>query len=325
MTQSSFIRNSAFEIGNLQVMPGKAEKGELPVAKLVTGSRISLPLHVLNGTKPGPVVWMSAAIHGDEVAGVEIIRQVTERINPKKMEGTVIAVPIVNVHGFLSMDRYLPDRRDLNRSFPGSPKGSLGSRIAFLFMREIVSRCDMGIDLHTGSDSRINLPQVRADLDNPELRKLCSVFGAPVMLHSHLRDGSLREAASDRGTKVLLYEGGEANRMESGSIRTGTNGILRVLQEMGMIKMENPPLGNKVIECRRSSWLRARKSGLALLNVLLGDRVEKGQELGIIHDSVGNRLGRILAQMEGIVIGKVQQPLVNQGDAVVHIAEVYKP
>jgi len=322
---TGFTRNSAFEIGNLQVQPGKAEKGELPVAKLVTGSRIALPLHVMNGTKPGPVIWLSAAIHGDEVAGVEIIRQVMEKINPKEMSGTIIAVPIVNVHGFLNMDRYLPDRRDLNRSFPGSPKGSLGSRLAYLFMREIVSRCDMGIDLHTGSDSRINLPQVRADLDNPELKRLCTVFGAPVMLHSHLRDGSLREAASDRGTKVLLYEGGEANRMESGSIRTGTNGVLRVLQDTGMISLETPPLGNKVVECRRSSWLRARKSGLALLNVLLGDRVQKGQLLGVIHDSVGNRLGRILAHADGIVIGKVQKPLVNQGDAIVHIAEVYIP
>jgi len=325
MTQKGFTRNSAFEIGNLQVLPGKAEKGELPVAKLVTGSRIALPLHVMNGTLPGPVVWLSAAIHGDEVAGVEIIRQVMEKISPKEMSGTIIAVPIVNVHGFLNMDRYLPDRRDLNRSFPGSPKGSLGSRLAYLFMREIVSRCDLGIDLHTGSDSRINLPQIRADLDNPELKRLCTVFGAPVMLHSHLRDGSLREAAIDRGTKVLLYEGGEANRLESGSIRAGTNGILRVLQDLGMISLKTPPQGNKSVECRRSSWLRAKKSGLALLNVLLGDRVEKGQLLGVIHDSVGNRLGRILAHGDGIVIGKVQKPLVNQGDAIVHIAEVYTP
>lgn len=315
-------KNTNFEIANMIVKPGTKATGELPLVKLVTGNQISIPLYVFNGNEPGPVIWISAAIHGDEVAGVEIIRQVMEKINPRRLKGTLITVPIVNVHGFLNRERYLPDRRDLNRSFPGSPKGSLAARIAYLFMSEIVNRCDMGIDLHTGSNNRSNYPQIRSDLDNPETRRLCEVFGAPIMLHSKIRDGSLRGAASEIGKKVLLYEGGEANRFDYEAIRIAVNGIMRILSDQDMTEYFTEPMESQTIESRMSSWLRAKKSGIVIMGSELGESVKKGQTLGIIHDSLGKQLGRIIAHSNGLIIGRSMQPLVNQGDAIYHIAEV---
>jgi predicted deacylase len=237
------------------------------------------------------------------------------------MAGTVLAVPIVNVHGFLTGDRYLPDRRDLNRSFPGSPTGSLAARVANLFMTEIVNRADVGIDLHTGSDHRTNLPQVRADLDDPRTRALAEAFGAPLMLHAKVRDGSLRGAATAQGTTVLLYEGGEAWRFDPEALAVGEAGVCRVLAALGMIGPAADAPAERPLESRRSGWVRARRSGIALLEVSLGDRVARGGQLGVIHDSVGERLARIIAPRSGIVIGHIQHPLVNQGDAVVHLAE----
>ena len=315
-------RRTSFRLGELDVAPGRSATGELPIARLVTGTKISLPVQVYHGRSEGRTVWLSAAVHGDEINGVEIIRRVTRSLDARKMSGTVITVPIVNVHGFLNGDRYLPDRRDLNRSFPGSPTGSLAARIANLFMTEIVSRCDVGIDLHTGSDHRTNLPQIRADLDDPETRKLAEAFGPPLMLHAKIRDGSLRGAATDRGATVLLYEGGEALRFDGEALSVGVAGIRRVLAELDMVDADDHGPHPLPVESRRSSWVRARRSGIALIDCELGEVVRRGQLLGVIHDSVGARLSQVNAMNSGVVIGRVQQPLVNQGDALIHIAEV---
>ncbi len=318
----SLRRRASFRIGELDVAPGRAATGELPIARQVTGTRISLPLQVVHGRRDGRTVWLSAAVHGDEINGVEIIRRVMRGLDARSMAGTVIAVPIVNVHGFLNGDRYLPDRRDLNRSFPGSATGSLAARIANLFMTEIVSRCDVGIDLHTGSDHRTNLPHIRADLDDSETRKLAEAFGAPLMLHAKTRDGSLRGAATESGATVLLFEGGEALRFDDDALIAGVEGIRRVLAELAVVDPDTSEPRPVPIESRSSSWIRARRSGIVLLDAELGEVVQRGQLLGLIHDSVGNRLARVTAPRVGIVIGRVQQPLVNQGDALVHLAEV---
>lgn len=318
----SVARRAPLRIGELDVAPGRSATGELPIARQVTGTGISLPLQVRHGRRNGRTVWLSAAVHGDEINGVEIIRRVMRGLDARTMAGTVIAVPIVNVHGFLNGDRYLPDRRDLNRSFPGSPNGSLAARIANLFMTEIVSRCDVGIDLHTGSDHRTNLPQIRADLDDPETRKLAEAFGAPLMLHSRTRDGSLRGAATERGATMLLFEGGEALRFDDDTLTVGVEGIRRVLAELAVIDPDTTAPRPIPVESRSSTWVRARRSGIVLLDVELGEVVQRGQLLGVIHDSVGTRLGRVTAPRRGIVIGRVQQPLVNQGDALVHLADV---
>jgi predicted deacylase len=315
-------KRAAFQIADVEVGAGRTVSTEIPIARLVTGTKVYLPIQVLHGRRDGPTVWVSAAVHGDEIAGVEVIRRVVRSIDARQLSGTMLTVPIVNAHGFLTGDRYLPDRRDLNRSFPGSATGSLAARIANLFMTEIVSRCEVGIDLHTGSDHRTNLPHVRADLDDDRTRDLAVAFGAPLMLHAKVRDGSLRGAATDAGATVLLYEGGEAWRFDRDAIEAGVYGVRRVLAHLGMIEIDDVPSGAQPVESRKSKWMRARRSGIALLDIGLGDQVERGDPLGVIYDSVGARLSRITASTDGIVIGHIQHPLVNQGDAIVHVAEV---
>lgn len=314
------MKRQAFEIGGTVVRPGRRGTVELPIVRLATGSPVSLPVVVVHGRHDGPTVWLDAAVHGDEVNGVEIIRRVLEQLDPKVLRGTVLAVPVVNALGFLNGSRYLPDRRDLNRSFPGSARGSLAGRIARLFMVEIVERCSVGIDLHTGSDHRTNLPQIRADLDDPETLRLAHAFAPPAMIHSSTRDGSLRQAGTDTGATVLLYEGGEAWRFGETPIRVGVSGILRVFAALDMIDDSEAPDAQAPIVCRGSTWSRARKSGIASVWVSLGDQVAKGQPIGRVHDSFGRRLGQITARSDGIVVGLNLDPIVNQGDALVHIA-----
>ncbi len=312
----------SFAIGNVRVRAGSTKEVELPITRLVTGGDVSLPVRVLHGREDGPTVWVNAAIHGDEVLGVEVIRQVMATLSARTFRGTLVAVPVVNVLGFMTGDRYLPDRRDLNRSFPGSARGSLASRIAHLFMTEVVSKCDVGLDLHTAADRRANLPQIRADLDDPRTRELAEVFGAPVMLHARLRDGSLRQAGRDRGARVLLYEAGEALRFDEDAIAVGVRGVRRVLGSLGMIEEEPAPdeAPVEVVESRTSGWVRARGTGILHLDVHLGEWVEEGQRLGGLSDTFGRRVRLVHADRPGIVIGLTRAPIVNAGDALVHVA-----
>ncbi len=315
------------EIGDTTVAAGQQQQIEIPVARLPTQTMISLPVIVINGSQPGPKLWLSAAIHGDEINGVEIIHQVLKKISPQQLCGTIIAVPIVNVFGFIEQSRYLPDRRDLNRSFPGSMRGSLASRLAHLFMTEIVSRSTHGIDLHTASAHRTNLPQIRANLDDPQTCNCAKAFGAPVMIHSQVRDGSLRQAATQKGIPVLLYEAGEALRFDRQAIQIGVNGILQVMTNLGMY--ENPVLSESTIaqtptEIRKTHWVRASKSGILMLTVALGSKVEKKQIIGVISDAFGNESVKVRSSYDGLVIGNQENPLVSQGDAIVHIA-VFNP
>lgn len=313
-------RRAPFSIEGTSVRAGGRGTVEIPIARLATGSPVSLPVIIVHGRAEGPTIWVDAAVHGDEINGVEIIRRVLEELDPKVLRGTVLAVPVVNALGFMTGSRYLPDRRDLNRSFPGSTRGSLAGRIAELFLREIVDRCSVGIDLHTGSDHRTNLPQIRANLDDPETLRLAHAFAPPAMVHSATRDGSLRQAGTDAGATVLLYEGGEAWRFDETAIRVGVSGVLRVLAALDMIDDRDAPDAQVPMICRGSTWSRARKSGIASLWAGLGDQVTKGQPIGRIHDSFGRRLAQITARADGIVVGLNLDPIVNQGDALVHIA-----
>ncbi len=315
----------SFEIGSVRVRPGLRRALSLPITRLVTGAEVDLPIRVVHGREDGPTVWVNAAIHGDEAVGVEVIRQVLAELDPKTLRGTLIAVPIVNVLGFMAASRYLPDRRDLNRSFPGSARGSLAGRIAHLMMTEVVDQCSVGIDLHTGSDRRTNLPQIRTDLEDPETRKLAAAFAAPVMLHARLRDGSLRYAARERGAKVLLYEAGEAWRMDDWAIDAGVSGVRRVL---AALDMTDPVPGDEPETSReswRSGWVRARGTGMIHLDVRLGQDVTRGQRIGGLFDSLGRRVRLIHADRDGLVVGRTEAPVVNSGDAVVHIAETGAP
>ncbi len=317
-------RRPPFQLAEHRIPAGRRGTLELPIARLMSGTPVALPVLVLHGRDDGPTVWLSAAIHGDEINGVEIIRRVLARLDPKSLRGTLIAVPIVNVHGFNTGSRYLPDRRDLNRSFPGSARGSLAARIAHLMMTEIIGRCTLGIDLHSGSDHRINLPQVRADLDDPRTLELARAFGPPLALHSRVRDGSLRQAATEAGATVLLFEGGEANRFDRSAIDEGTRGVLRVLGSCGMID-DPPPAAAVTRLSRNSKWVRATGSGILHLEPALGDEILRGQPLAAIHDAFGKRRGAISAPASGLIAGLTQRPLVNRGDAIAHVAEVEEP
>jgi predicted deacylase len=309
------------EFAGKQVPPGKRLRFDLPVARLPSGTAMSLPVEVVHGMYPGPRLWLSAAVHGDEIVGVEIIRQLLGRIDPHRLRGSLIAVPIVNVFGFINQSRYLPDRRDLNRCFPGSRHGSLASRVAYLFMTEIVERCTHGIDFHSGSNHRTNLPQIRGDLNDPETRRCAQTFSAPVMVNAQTRDGSLRQAAAQLGKTVLLFEAGEPQRFDDAAIRLGVEGVQRVMANLGMHASVRKP---KIVstEIVASSWVRARKSGIVRLEARLGDRVRAKQRLAIISDAFGDNRALVEAQVDGLVIGLTNNPLVYQGEAIIHIGRV---
>ena len=311
--------NEPITIGDVTVQPGRKTRIELPFAKVVTGATETLPVVVINGRSYGPHVWVSGAIHGDELNGVEIVRRVMRDLDAKSLRGALIAVPIVNPLGFMIESRYLPDRRDLNRSFPGSKRGSTASRLAHLFMEEIVDNCSVGIDLHTATNHRINVPQIRADLDDPETLRLSKAFAAPFSIHAKLRDGSLRQAAKERGKTVLLYEAGQAHRFDEDAIEAGVVGVMRTLRSLGMVDARLPRrTPTRLI--RRTRWVRARRGGLAEIHVKLGQHVEEGEPIAAISDAFGVRPTTVKAATTGWVIAKTLRPLVNSGDAVAHIA-----
>lgn len=312
--------NEAFCIGGEKISPGTRVQLELPVARLLTGNWMSLPVSVVNGADDGPRLWLSAAIHGDELNGMEVIRRVLLQIDASRLRGTVIAVPVVNVFGFVERDRYLPDGRDLNRSFPGSPRGSLASRLASLFVNEVVAKCQYGLDFHTGSRHRENLPQIRGQLENPEIRRLAVAFGAPSMLQPPPLRGSLRSTARARGIHYLLFEGGEPLRFNNSVITCGVAGTLRVLNALGMAEIDVEPAPPS-FEATRTRWLRATRSGILQLAVTSGEEVSKGQILGhIAVDFFSAKAIPVRSPDAGQVIGHTNNPLVHQGDALIHLA-----
>lgn len=310
----------SIEIGDVSVAAGERVSINLPVADLYTGTSLSMPIKVIRGKRPGPTLFVSAAIHGDELNGVEIIRRLLDQKSLRSIRGTLIAVPVVNVHGFLNQSRYLPDRRDLNRSFPGSSKGSIASRMANTFLSEIVSKADYGIDLHTGALNRSNFPQLRANLDDPKTAELAHSFGAPVLLNASIRDGSLRSCAAERGFPLLVYEAGEALRFDEVCIRAGLRGVLKVMRHLEMlpaVKVRKPIMP---VVAASTSWVRAPASGIVSRKVKLGTRVVESQELAIIGDPLAETKEKVIAPFDGIVIGRSNLPLAHEGDALFNIA-----
>jgi uncharacterized protein len=281
-----------------------------------------LPVRVIRGRRAGPTIFVSAAIHGDELNGIEIIRRFRKLNILKKIKGTIILVPIVNVYGIMTLSRYLPDRRDLNRSFPGSSKGSLAGRVAKIFFDEIVKKCDLGIDLHTAAIHKSNLPQVRTNTDNEYTFRLAKAFGAPVVLHSELRDGSLRAVAQEEGVPILLYEAGEALRFDETSIRIGVQGLVNVLRENAMLpKIVRKTARKTPIITKSSKWIRATESGMLRTIKALGDTVEKDEIIAFIDEPLDSDCFEILSPFDGVIIGKSEIPLVQEGDAIFHIAK----
>ncbi len=317
--------NRSIEIGGVRVEPGQRRSIDLEVGRLYTHSPTTMPVQVVCGRLRGPVLFVSAAIHGDELNGVEIIRRLLQVPSLRRLRGTLVAVPIVNLHGFISASRYLPDRRDLNRCFPGSERGSMAARIAHRFMQEVVSQSTHGIDLHTGAINRSNLPQIRANLDDPETERLARAFGTPVILNAALRDGSLRAAAMTSRVPILLYEAGEALRLDEMSIRGGVEGIVRVMRALEMLPRTRGKPPPEPMMARASGWLRSPQSGIFRAFSQLGDRVSRDETvLGVVSDPFGEREREVRAGFSGIVIGLTNLPLVNEGDALYHIARFYR-
>ncbi len=310
-----------FKIANETIVPGARETLCLPIPGQSPYTPLAMPLHVVHGKRDGPVLFVSAAIHGDEINGIEIIRQLLRVRALERLKGTLLCVPIVNVHGFLNHTRYLPDRRDLNRSFPGAEHGSLAARVARVFAEEIVDRSTHGIDLHTGANNRTNLPHVRANLDDPACEALALAFGTPVVINANLRDGSLRQYALEKNIPLLLYEAGEALRFDRISIRAGLRGTLNVMRNLGMLPRRKSTAPRvPVVEARGSTWVRAPQTGLMRTSIALGARIETGQSLGIIADALGDIESEVTAPETGIIVGRNNLPVVNEGDALFHLA-----
>jgi uncharacterized protein len=319
---ASSVSAQSFDFDGTLVPPGRVARVEVPVARLPTGTWLGLPVVIIHGARSGPTLWLSGAVHGDELNGVMIIDEIVQRLDPLDLSGTVLAVPVVNGFGLIQGSRYLPDRRDLNRCFPGSQRGSLGSRLAHLLSRLVISRCDLGIDFHSGSNGRRNLPHLRCDLDHDKTRRLALAFGAPVALHAGLRDGSLRSHATTLGTPALLYEGGEANRLDDVAIDAGVTGTLRVMAKVGLI--DNPkalaPYARTRL-MRSSSWVRASRSGFCRMRIRLGEEVRVGEIVAeIVDPALGSRT-EVKSMRAGLAIGAVVDSLVTAGDALIHLAK----
>ena len=312
-----------FEVGPTAVPAGSRTTVDLPVSILSDHTPVTMSMHVIHGRKPGPVMFVSAAVHGDEVIGVEIVRRLLRTPALDRLSGTLLVIPIVNTFGFLNQSRYLPDRRDLNRSFPGTPGGSLAARLAHLFMTEVVERSDCGIDLHSAAVQRTNLPQCRVTTGDKTALDMARAFGAPVILTSREREGSLRAASRESGVTTIVYEAGEGLRFEEPGVRTGVAGILRVMHAQGMISTRGVPRTRTApFVCYSSRWERAPAGGLFRAFQKRGAHVEEGALLGVVSDPFGEVERPVEASQAGIIIGRANLPVVNEGDALFHIARI---
>lgn len=318
------MAQEALVIADNEIRPGQRRVVNIPVARLYTNNWAYMPVSVHHSEKAGPTLFVCAAQHGDEVNGVEIIRRVLQHQSLKHMKGTLLAIPIVNVFGFLQGERYLPDRRDLNRSYPGSARGSLASRMAHIFLEEIVSHSTHGIDLHTAAVHRYNLPQIRADLTDSDTLAMGRAFGAPVMIHSRKRNKSLREIVAKRGIPIIVYEVGEALRFNENGIQRGVDGVIRVMRHLGMLRKGRKQLPEPV-RASDTRWVRAKKSGLVRLKYRAGKKVKRHDIIAFVTDPLGKNVVDLKAPFDGVIIGHTNLPLVNAGDAVIHVARAKLP
>lgn len=317
-----------FSIGGVDVAAGEHKLVDLPVSKLSNHTPVTLPIHVLHGAGAGPTMFVLAAIHGDELNGVEIIRRLLRTLHPGHIHGTLLCVPVVNAYGFIGRSRYLPDRRDLNRAFPGSTSGSLAARLAHIVMTEVVHRCDIGIDLHSAAVHRVNLPQIRCDFEKrPRCRELAIAFGTDVVFASPERHGSLRKAAREAGIDVLVYEGGEGLRFDEFAIQVGVDGIARVMLKMGMLELVEEASPDAPAEARRepvhvnaSSWVRAPEGGVLRTSKRIGGAVGVGEVIGHVANPYEDSEVEVRSPRRGIIIGRTTLPIVNMGDALFHVA-----
>ncbi|MEX1192561.1 MAG: succinylglutamate desuccinylase/aspartoacylase family protein [Brumimicrobium sp.] len=312
-------KRASFELLGTEIEPGKGARLTLEVAKLHTNTPIQIPVIVQHARRKGPTLLLLAGLHGDEINGIEIVRQMIKKGWNKPSYGTVICIPVFNIFGFLNLSREFPDGRDLNRSFPGTKNGSLASQFAYLFMKDIAPLADVIIDFHTGASQRNNYPQTRCDFKDKKTKALCDVFASPFTIDSGLISKSIRNAVSKIGKNYILFEGGKANRIDDFIVSEGINGTKRVMQELGMRRFDLEAPNKKSVIISESKWIRAANSGIFNLLVKNGSFVNKGTVLGIISDPYGKFERSVKAPMDCHVFNVNEMPLVNKGDALFHV------
>lgn len=308
----------SIELLGEKVKPGTSKRLSWSATELFEGVPVSTPVLVLNGSHPGPTLCLTAAVHGDELNGIEMVRRVMHDLAPEKVSGAIIGIPIVNVQGFRRGSRYLPDRRDLNRYFPGNPTGSAAARIAHSFFVNVIAQCDALIDLHTGSNDRANLPQIRADLRDPDVVTLTQGFGSMVILHSTPTVGTLRYAATRAGIPSVTLEAGGPSQLELNEVRHGVRGIETLVNTLGMIKKTSRWSDPEPVYYR-SSWVRADNGGILLADVSLGSTVREGDLLGTINDPMSNARSELRSPYSGRIIGMARNQVVMPGFAAFHV------
>ncbi len=307
-----------FIINGTTILPGESKSAILNSYRLPTKTTIEIPIHVYRSKEKGPTLLFSAGMHGDETNGIEIIRKIMSRSEVKNLKcGSVIFLPVINIVSFLFGSRDLPDGRDLNRCFPGNKNGSLGSRIAYDLMKSIIPLIDLGVDFHTGGAKINNYPQIRCVFNFPENISIAERFSAPLIIDSVYRDGTLRKEAAKKGKPILVYEGGESLRFDYHVINEGINGCLRLMKSYNMIDHEAP--GNPYVKIVKSTWVRAKTSGLFHFNKTNGSFVDKNELIGVICNPYGEIEIKINSPVSGYIVGVNNQPVVNEGDALIHI------
>lgn len=307
------------EIAGGRIGLGETRDLELAISGRASGAPVMMPLRVWRAQDPGPTVLLTGALHGDELNGTGIIRALLREPGFELMRGSLILVPVLNIFGFERKTRYMPDRRDLNRSFPGSKAGSLSSRVAERLFQELVIKCDYAIDFHTAAVQRTNLPNVRGDLQKPEVKRLAKAFGSELVVHGKGPEGSLRRTATESGRPMIILEAGEVWKIEPSVIEVGVRGVRNVLIELDMVEGKaKPPVYQSLI--RKTKWVRAEHGGLLEFHVVPGMVVEEGQDLATCVNLLGERKGTIVAPVSGIVMGMATLPSVIPGDPVFHLA-----
>jgi uncharacterized protein len=312
-------RAETLELLGQPIAPGDQRRLPLPVSESFVGEDASTPVIVVAGALPGPVLCLMAGIHGDELNGIEVVRRSLDRAKPDELKGTLVGIPIVNLAAFRRSSRYMPDRRDLNRFFPGSPHGSSASRLAFSVFEKVVRHCDALVDVHSGSFHRTNLPQVRGDLRRADVLKLARAFGSEIAIHNEGRSGTLRRAASEAGIPAITYEAGEPMRFQSEEIERGVRGVEQMLAQLG-IRLAKTADAPEPALYYRARWIRADDGGILAARAKLGDTVKANQVLGTVFDPISNEKSTIRASHKGRVIGVALDQLVMPGFAAFHIA-----
>lgn len=313
--------NKEIIIGGNTVAPGEDKLLSISIDRLPTGTLIDIPVYVFNAKKPGPTILVQAGLHGDEINGIEIVRRMIAEKRFRVKKGTIIAVPILNIFGFIHFSRDVPDGKDVNRSFPGTKNGSMASRIAYHYVTEIMHQIDYGIDLHTGGGQRHNFPQIRYTQEDEKSARLAALFNAPISFSSKLIRGSFRNAAFKMNKPTVVFEAGESMRFDDYCIMEGMQGILNILKHFGMITTIEPKYVERsvTIHLEGRRWLRAPTAGMFIPEVTNGSEIRKGQEMGMITDTYAKRVKRIKAPFDGYVFCINHQAVVNQGEALFHV------